>query len=300
MLDRRNFLLSLAGALAVPVFGAPAKRSRKVDLGYGLYGMKAVPVDTALGHCAEIGYRNVELALYPGYGVAPEELSASRRVDLRRRVETLELRLSGLKLRLLPSGGAGAEQANVATLTAAAQLARDLAPDHPPVLIVMPDGKPADWDQLKGALAERLRRWSEAVGALGVTLTIKAHVGFIVDTPERLLWLLREADHPALKAVYDYSHFQLAGLSLDDSLRAIVPHTRFIHVKDTRHTATGHEFVLPGAAGNIDYGHYFSLLRELSYAGPVVVEVSTHVFSKPGYDPIAAAKQAYRALAPYV
>ena len=138
------------------------------------------------------------------------------------------------------------------------------------------------------------------MGALGVTLTIKAHVGFIVDTPEKLIWLLREVNHPALQAVYDYSHFQLAGRSLDESLRAVAPHTKFIHVKDTMRTATGHEFLLPGAAGDIDYGHYFSVLRDLAYAGPVVVEVSTHVFSKPGYDPIAAAKRAYRALAPHI
>lgn len=300
MPDRRQFLTSLSGALAVTAFGASAAPTRKIDLGYGLYGMKSVPVDAAFGHCAEIGYRNVELALYPGYGVSPAELSAGQRAGIRRRAETLGLWISGMKLRLAPSGDAGAEQANVAALTAAAELARDLAPQRPPVLIVMPDGKPADWERRKGALAEQLRRWSGAVGALGATLTIKAHVGSIVDTPNRLLWLLREVNHPALKAVYDYSHFQLAGLPLDESLRAIAPHTRIIHVKDTRRTATGHEFVLPGEAGDIDYRRYFSLLRELDYSGPVVVEVSTHVFSKPGYDPVAAAKQAYAALAPHV
>ena len=44
------------------------------------------------------------------------------------------------------------------------------------------------------------------------------------------------------------------------------------------------------------YVQYFSLLKQHGYTGPVCVEVGGQVFSKPGYDPIAAAKQSYATL----
>lgn len=274
-----------------------AKRSNR-RLGYGLYGMKTVPLDAALGHCAEIGYHNVEFALYPGYGVSPEELSAGRRADIRRRLASLRLGVSGMKLRLAPGFEPHVAAANARTLAAAAELARDLAPDHPPVLIVMNDGKSAEWERTKESLVARLQRWADAVEPSGVRLTVKAHVDGVVDTPEKLLWLLRHAGRPALRAVYDHSHFELAGLPLEASLRLVAPLMALIHVKDVRRTPTGHEFVLPSEGGT-DYWRYATLLDELGYDGPVVVEVSTHVFSQPGYDPIAAARRAYRALAAF-
>jgi inosose dehydratase len=39
------------------------------------------------------------------------------------------------------------------------------------------------------------------------------------------------------------------------------------------------------------------LLRAANWSGPVVVEVRAQVFNKPGYDPVAAAKQCHAALA---
>jgi inosose dehydratase len=118
-----------------------------------------------------------------------------------------------------------------------------------------------------------------------------------VQNPERILWLLRAADSPWIKLAYDFSHFQLQSLALDDTLTAMLPQTRFIHVKDGRMTAEGKvEFLLPGE-GATDYGAYFQKLHALGYRGDVVVEVSAMVFKQPGYDPRAAAQKSYAALA---
>ena len=110
-----------------------------------------------------------------------------------------------------------------------------------------------------------------------------------------MLWLLDEVKSPALQVAYDYSHFELQGIDMAESMKLLLPRTRFIHVKDSLGDAAKFQFVLPGE-GRTDYVQYFSLLKQHGYTGPVCVEVSGQVFSKPGYDPIAAAKQSHATL----
>jgi inosose dehydratase len=68
-------------------------------------------------------------------------------------------------------------------------------------------------------------------------------------------------------------------------------------VKDAKGSAEKFEFLLPGQ-GETDYAAYAKLLAKEKYRGPVVVEVSGQISAKPGYDPVAAAKASYAALAP--
>ena len=70
----------------------------------------------------------------------------------------------------------------------------------------------------------------------------------------------------------------------------------FIHVKDAKGSADKFEFLLPGE-GTTDYTAYAKLVAGSRYTGPVVVEVSGMVSNKQGYDPNAAAKASYTALA---
>jgi inosose dehydratase len=58
-------------------------------------------------------------------------------------------------------------------------------------------------------------------------------------------------------------------------------------------------FLLPGDAAT-DYAAYFRLLRQHGYSGPLIIEVSSQIFNRPGYDPIATAEKCYAALAPAV
>jgi len=95
---------------------------------------------------------------------------------------------------------------------------------------------------------------------------------------------------------YDYSHFELQGIGMEESMKLLLPRTRFIHVKDSTGDAAKFQFLLPGE-GRTDYVTYFALLREHAFTGPVCVEVSGQIFNKPGYDPVAAAQKSYAALA---
>ena len=70
----------------------------------------------------------------------------------------------------------------------------------------------------------------------------------------------------------------------------------FIHVKDARGSADRFEFLLPGE-GDIDYVEYFKQVRAAGYRGPVVVEVSSQISNRAGYDSAAAARRSYVPLA---
>src|SRR5207245_2877168 len=97
---------------------------------------------------------------------------------------------------------------------------------------------------------------------------------------------------------FDYSHFQLRGLPLKETIAALVPDSVFIHVKDARGDAAKFEFLLPGEAGNVDYAEYLKLVQSAGYRGFVTVEVSGMISGRPDYDPLAAARKSYANLAP--
>jgi sugar phosphate isomerase/epimerase len=293
---RRQFLERAASAAAWAALPLSAfAAAENVSLGFSLYGMKTLPLDQALRACAEIGYRNVELTADPGFSAEPKLLSAEDRKNLRAQLASLKLEVSCLMVNLKLLADDQKHTENLQTIKAAAELGHDLVPERPPMIETVLGGKPGEWNQAKDRLAARLLDWSHAASAGNTILAIKAHVGSTVNSPERLLWLLKKVNSPAIAALYDYSHFEVMGFPLADSLKTLLPYTRMIHVKDTSGDEKKFQFLLPGE-GRTDYVAYFKLLKQLGFKGPVVAEVSSQVWKKPGYDPIAAATKCYQAL----
>ncbi len=277
--------------------GVAAPAQSQVSLGFSLYGMKSLPLDKALQTCAAVGFDSVELALMPGNPTEPKLLSAEARRGLRSRLDALALKLGGLMENLPILGEARAHQQNLERIKAAAELAHALAPSAPPPLETVLGGRPADWEKVRDTIAARLREWAGVAAANKLVLAIKPHVAGAMHLPEHALWLLEQVRSPALRLAYDFSHYQLRGLVLADTMKAILPHAVFIHVKDADGDAAKFSFRLPGE-GKISYADYFRSLKEAAWRGPVVVEVSSQLSNKPGYDPLAAARTSYAALAP--
>lgn len=296
---RRDFLRTGSAVLAASLIPAsrllgamPEKLKRPArPIGFSLYGMKSLPVLDALDHCARIGYNNVELCVMKDFPTELSIFTPELRRAVKTRLDTTGLEASSLLIQgLLSRADKQAEM--IETIKSCGQLAHDLNDKKPPLVETVMGGKAEEWEQIKDVLAERLYAWGEAAKAGGILLAVKAHYGHAVNSPDRLLWLYRKVNHPNIVLTYDYSHYQAEGFGLEESLRAVIPYTRFIHMKDVS-PGKPPGFLLPGEGHTIDYVQYFRLLKETNYQGPILVEVSAHIHRLEGYQPIAAAEKSY-------
>jgi inosose dehydratase len=303
-ISRRQWLVASAAASSALLHRAARGEDAKpcaIGLGFSLYGMKSLSIADALKTCAEIGYDCVELPVMVDWPADSAKLSADVRREIRAQLADRGLRLSAI-MENLPCYPLRVHSMNLERLKLACDLANALGPrmrpnDRAPLIETILGGNVGAFDANKDGFVERLRDWVTILADAKVVLAIKAHASNSTQRPEQLLWLLDQVASPWLVAAYDYSHFQLQDLKMARTMDALLPRTRFIHVKDTEHALGKRGFLLPGE-GSIDYGEYFPLLAKSEYRGDVVVEVSGQVFSKAGYDPVAAARKCYNHLAP--
>jgi sugar phosphate isomerase/epimerase len=292
---RRREALALIAAAPGALWAVPSPaHSAAVSLGFSLYGMKGIPLASAFDLCAAIGYDSVELCLMPGWS-DPDSLSREARRDLSKQLQKLRLGIAALMEQIYLLDRDLPKEVGLERIRKAASLGHDLSSSTPRIETVL-GGKRGDWEAGKHQMAERLGEWARTAEASEAILCVKAHAGAAVDTPDRLLWLYRQVNLPSLKLTYDYSHYQVAGLPLEETLRAIIPHCAFIHVKDDAGTEDHPKFLLVGD-GTVDYGKYFRLLKEANYSGPIVAEVSAQLQNVPGYDPRSAARHCYSFMA---
>lgn len=297
---RRDFLSqTLAGAIAiagVPFAGVSADDSmRRPSIGFSLYGMKTLPVAEALKVCSEVGYECVELAVMADWPCAPEKLSADARRDIRQQLTDRHLELAALMENLPLAVDGEKHQSNLDRFKRAFELSRDLAPNQTPLIETILGGSPDKWSMLKDKFVERLRDWAVVAAEHKSIITIKAHVAGALHLPQDAVELVQAVNSPVLQLAFDQSHFQLRDVPMADAWKAMAERTRFIHVKDGKGKPGAFQFLLPGD-GTIDYVELFRLLKSSRYSGPVVVEVSGQLSSKPDYDPIAAAKKCWPVL----
>lgn len=293
---RREWLGSTAALLPF-AFTKAEEKPAPIRLGFSLYGMKTLELNEAIKTCGSLDYDGVELVMMPGWPTEPKRLSAADRKDLRNRLIDAKLTLHGLMENLGEPATDEVHKTNRDRLKAAAELGHELSPNAPPPIETILGKKPGEWEKAKERTAERLRAWAEVARDAKTIIAIKPHVNNALRTPVDALWLHKQVNSPWIKLAYDFSHFALQEMTLAKTAEAILPETAFIHVKDVKGTPEKFEFLLPGTEGT-DYVEYAKVLRKAKYRGPVVVEVSAQVFNKPGYDPVAAAKQCYAKLAP--
>lgn len=298
--NRREFLRAITAAAAtgcLPSATTLAAESppTRPPIGFSLYGMKTLPVAEALKVCSEIGYECVELAVMADWPCAPEKLSAEQRREIRQQLTDRKLELAALMENLPLAVDGEKHRDNLDRFKRAFELSRDLAPNQTPLIETILGGSPDKWLLLKDKFVERLRDWAAVAAEHSAIITIKAHVAGALHLPQDAAELARTINSPALQLAFDQSHFQLRDVPMADAWKAMAERTRFVHVKDGRGKPGAFQFLLPGD-GTIDYVELFRLLKTSRYTGPVVVEVSGQIFSKPDYDPIAAAKKCWPVL----
>jgi inosose dehydratase len=292
LMQRRSFLAATVGMLSAAASG----RRPPITLGFSLYGMATLSVPDAIAAVARIGYDDVEMASLAGYPGDPDQLDSAARAQIRKALEKHRLQISAFMDNLKLLADDSEHRTNLARIRRVAQLARDLSEANPPILETILGGQPSEWEASKVAMASKLKEWAATAAAEQILIAIKPHVRNAMQTPAQAEWLRARVASPWLRFTYDYSHFQLQGLSLQETLQTLVPHTAFVHVKDAAGTAEQPQFQLPGAGG-IDYVSLLRLLKKLGYRGSVTVEVSAQIHRKPGYDPIGASQRSYDVLA---
>ncbi len=264
---------------------------------FSLYGMRTLALDTALETCAKIGYDAVELALMPNYHAEPKRLAKEDRRRLRDRMRNHRLGLAALMENLPLAGNEQSHRDHLERLQAALDLGQDLSPDAPPLIETILGGGVNDWDKLRRTVADRLGDWARLAEKHKTIIAIKPHRSNAMNLPAHALWLMEQLKSPWIKLAYDYSHFQHRNLTIAETVKSLLPHTRFIHIKDTRLVDGRAVFTLPGDGG-IDYAELLRTIRVADYRGTICVEVSGQVSSAKDYDPRAAARRSYDNVAP--
>lgn len=269
-----------------------------MKIGYCTWGMPSVPLDIGLKHLAECGFTGVEITVIPGYVSELSTLDAATRRWIKRTFKEYNLDMPAIAAHTsLLEPDPDVHATNMARLRASVDLAYELTLDDvPPAIDTTPGARPDDWPSVKDRLVEETGALVEYASGLGVTIAMEPHVGCCLCDIERTLWLLEQVNSPYLKLNFDISHFDVAGYSTRESVKALAPHTIHTHVKDQRGRSPDHEFLIPGE-GDFDYVEYLKAMHEAGYDDYITVEVSIMVQKRPDYDPLAAAEMSYRTLA---
>jgi len=269
-----------------------------VKLSYSTWGMQTTPIETAVRHCAALGFDGLELTVIPGWPTDAAKLDRAGRQRIRALYDDARIELCGISgnVALLLDGPTGAD-ANEARFRTYLDLAAELQlPGERLIVTTTTGGPPADWEARKGEVVERLGRLAEYAGSAGVMVGIEPHVGAALHRPEDARWLVEQVGSAALTIHFDISHFNVQGIPMEESIALLAPLSLHTHIKDERGRAPDHEFLIPGD-GEMDYARYLTLMRDAGYDGHIVVEISLMVQARSDYDALAAATQTYAVLA---
>ena len=268
-----------------------------MKLGYSTWGMPEVPIDEALGCIKELGYDGFELTVIPGYTTELDKLDDREVVRIKQLIIDHDLELTAISAHhSILEEDPQILRKNMGQLRKAVDLTLELKPGVvPPVINTCSGGNEMKWDQDKDILLDRTKELVDYASTKGVTIAMEPHVSMALDTPDKVLWLLEEVGSPYLKINFDISHYDVLGMSIEETVSLLAPHSVHTHVKDQKGCHPDHEFLIPGE-GEFDYVSYLRAMQSAGYDGFITVEVSVMVQRRPDYDPFAAADLSYKTL----
>ena len=266
-------------------------------LGYSTWGMPTVPVEAAIRHLAQTGFDGIELTVIPGYTTELSTLDSDERRRVAKLLKNYHLALPAIAAHSsLLETDLDAHTRNFWRLKGAIDLAVDLTQgDAVPAINTTPGGRPSQWEGQKELLVERTGNLVEYAQSRGVTIAMEPHVGAIIDTPAKMIELLKLVGSPNLKVNFDISHFDIVGMTIEETVTALAAHSVHTHVKDQRGRYPEFEFLIPGE-GDFDYVEYLQAMQTHGYDGFITAEVSMMVQRRTNFDPLAAAALSYETL----
>lgn len=268
-----------------------------MQLGYSTWGMPTIPIDVSIPHIAFLGFDGIELTIIQRFTTELSTLDAAERKRIATLLKQHNLALPAIAAHSnLMDVDAESHERNMWRLQGGVDLAIDLAQgDEPAAVNTTTGGKPDEWDTRKDFLCERVGELVDYAASKGVTIAMEPHIGAIIDTPGKVLELLEIINSPYLKVNFDISHFDIVGMSIEETVAALAAVSAHTHVKDQRGITPDFEFLIPGE-GTFDYVAYLKAMQSHGYDGFITAEVSFMVQARKDYDPLAAATLSYETL----
>ena len=268
-----------------------------MKLGYSTWGMPKVRIDEAIECIKGLGFDGFELTVIPGYTTELDRLDDREVARIKQLIIEHDLELTAISAHhSILEEDPRILRKNMDQLRKAVDLALELKPGVvPPVINTCSGGNETKWDQDKDILLDRTREIVDYASTKGVIIAMEPHVFMALDTPNKVLWLLEKIGSPHFKINFDISHFDVLGMSIEETIPLLAPHSAHTHVKDQKGRLPDHEFLIPGE-GEFDYVSYLKAMQRAGYDGFITVEVSVMAQRRPDYDPIAAAELAYNTL----
>ena len=140
-----------------------------------------------------------------------------------------------------------------------------------PLIRVFPDKVPegATREETRDRIADSLREVAR-LAPRGVRVGLETHGDFAGGPATADI--LRRADHPNLRVIWDAANTLASGEALEVTARAVAPYLAHVHLRDAR--PTGREYWTPVLAGRglVPFGEVVAALRGLDYRGYVSFE----------------------------
>ena len=286
MLNRREFIGTTLGALAVAAQGAGAKRMRFAYSGTALFGAGVNPLGdqfnkndqemmAALKLCARFGYDGIEP--FRGQGPLPDDLPKLKAM----------LAEAGLQLSTVSGGGDLISDKAPETIESNFRYTRDVLKPMgcghlkiniagPRALERPPGGTPLD--QLKAAARNTNELGKRITEELGMKMGFHPHIWSPIENEHETLTILELTDPRYVGLVPDTAHFALGKMDPVKMLRDHYSRIVAIHLKDTDAkyrnwkgpTPTQDEhrkrnLYQPMGSGGVDFEAFFRVLREHNY-----------------------------------
>ncbi len=119
-----------------------------------------------------------------------------------------------------------------------------------------------DWTTSWSVLVESCRRAAETADRHGLDVLVEPRVGEMIAGTDAMLLLIRDVDHPRLKANFDFAHLMAQKEILALSWKKLEPHIGGIHVADNDTATVEH---LPIGRGKVDWQTMLELIASSRY-----------------------------------
>ena len=289
-INRRAALQTLATALAVPALALPARAqpvAPKWKTAIGLNGFqsgsrkynKNYPIWEVLDFASRQGFDGVELVSDWPAGGYPAANEKDRVRALRRLYDSFGLRIFSIQF---GAGGAfdpdeAAHKRWLDEFRDRAQLAKQLGCD---CFGLWPGGglRGQTIDQAIDQLAKTFHEAGKMAGDLGLLACFEIEQVFVFNTEDHYQRILRGADHPALKGIYDPSHFDQmngrTGRPEELLLRVGVKNIGYVQFCDTDGTLRdgGTSKHLACGDGHVDCAKSLRILKDGGFRGWLMVD----------------------------